>query len=356
MTRVAYRGPETGHRDHAKYVLKSGQAHFVLTGEARPGTPAGEHVKNQRFYFDPEWNPGRQVLVHEQPDSVWRIDWQVPADFDLTAERASGALDARIRRIAGQRPYEIVWLSVYRFHERVAEQFRIGRVFLAGDATHLFAPFGARGLNSGVQDAENVAWKLAAVHHGWVTGHDAERLLDSYSQEQRPAALEKPAGDQCHHAVPGAPRQSGPNSPPRGVGASGARRRCSTADRLGKARRALLVPVLTTHHPTPVNGTPPDRTRSATSPGARRAVPGRALPGARATRLRQLFGAGFVALTARQPLSLPSTGVPVTSYTLPAIDSTGACDERCEPPQTACTWSARTATSPPSCLASTPRP
>jgi 2-polyprenyl-6-methoxyphenol hydroxylase-like FAD-dependent oxidoreductase len=144
----------------------------------------------RRFYFDPEWNPGRQVLVHEQPDLLWRIDWQVPADYDLAAERASGALDACIHRIVGQRPYEIVWLSVYRFHERVADRFRIGRVFLAGDAAHLFAPFGARGLNSGVQDAENLAWKLAAVHHGWVTGHDAERLLDSYAQERHPAALE----------------------------------------------------------------------------------------------------------------------------------------------------------------------
>lgn len=105
----------------------------------------------RRFHFDPECNPGRQVLVHEQPDSVWRIDWQVPADYDLATERASGALDARIRRIVGERPYEIVWLSVYRFHERVADEFRVGRVFLAGDAAHLFAPFGARGLNSGVR-------------------------------------------------------------------------------------------------------------------------------------------------------------------------------------------------------------
>ena len=63
----------------------------------------------RRFYFDPAWNPGRQVLIHPCPDSTFRIDWQVPADYDLDAEVASGALDARIRAIIGERAYEIVW-------------------------------------------------------------------------------------------------------------------------------------------------------------------------------------------------------------------------------------------------------
>ncbi len=121
----------------------------------------------RRFFFDPSWNPGRQVLVHQCPDGVWRIDWQVPAGFDLDAERASGALDERIRKITGDLPYEIVWATAYRFHERVANTFAAGRAFLAGDAAHLYAPFGARGLNSGAQDAENIAWKLGFVRRGW---------------------------------------------------------------------------------------------------------------------------------------------------------------------------------------------
>jgi 2-polyprenyl-6-methoxyphenol hydroxylase-like FAD-dependent oxidoreductase len=146
---------------------------------------------NERhFHFDPPWNPGRQVLIHECPDGVWRIDWQVPADYDLEAEKASGALDERVRRIVGDAPYEIVWLSVYRFHERIAEHFRLGRVFLMGDAAHIVAPFGARGLNSGIQDAENLAWKLALVEKQVVRGKDAERLLSSYEVERREAALE----------------------------------------------------------------------------------------------------------------------------------------------------------------------
>ena len=68
----------------------------------------------RRFFFDPVWNPGRQVLVHPCPDSTFRIDWQVPSEYDLDAEAASGALDRRIRAIIGDRPYEIVWRSVYQ--------------------------------------------------------------------------------------------------------------------------------------------------------------------------------------------------------------------------------------------------
>lgn len=141
----------------------------------------------RRFYFDPPWNPGRQVLVHPQPDDVWRIDWQVPGDFDLEAERASGALEVRIRQIIGATtPYEIVWASQYRFHERMASAFAVNRVFLAGDSAHIVSPFGARGLNSGMQDAENLAWKLAFVLQGWAP----KALLDTYAEERRAAAEE----------------------------------------------------------------------------------------------------------------------------------------------------------------------
>lgn len=140
----------------------------------------------RRFHFDPEWNPGRQVLVHPCPDSTFRIDWQVPADYDLDAETASGALDDRIRRIVGDVGYEVVWSSVYRFHSRVADRMRCGRVLLAGDAAHLVSPFGARGLNSGVADAENAAWKIAWVGHG----RAPEALLESYHDERHAAARE----------------------------------------------------------------------------------------------------------------------------------------------------------------------
>jgi 3-(3-hydroxy-phenyl)propionate hydroxylase len=143
----------------------------------------------RRFYFDPVWNPGRQVLIHPCPDSTYRIDWQVPADYDLDAEVASGALDRRIRAIVGDRRYEVVWKSVYRFHTRCVDRMRVGRVLLAGDAAHLYAPFGARGLNSGVGDAENAAWKIAFAGRGW----SPDELLESYHVERHAAAQENVA-------------------------------------------------------------------------------------------------------------------------------------------------------------------
>src|SRR5262245_48997319 len=137
----------------------------------------------RHFHLDPPWNPGRQVLIHPQPDNVWRIDWQVPADTDAEAERASGGLDRRIRDVIGpDTPYELVWLTAYRFSQRLADAFRADRVFLAGDAAHVMSPFGARGLNSGVADAENLAWKLA-----WsLRGRAGPALLDTYEAERRP--------------------------------------------------------------------------------------------------------------------------------------------------------------------------
>jgi len=140
----------------------------------------------RRFYFDPVWNPGRQVLVHPCPGGMFRIDWQVSPDFDLAADVRSGALDHRIRQIVGDRAYTVVWRSAYRFHSRTVPRMRVDRVLLAGDCAHLVAPFGARGLNSGVLDAENAAWKLAFVLNGWAT----ESLLESYHEERHAAALE----------------------------------------------------------------------------------------------------------------------------------------------------------------------
>lgn len=148
----------------------------------------------RHFHFDPPWNPGRQVLIHPQPDGIWRIDWQVPPETDADAERDSGALDRRIRAVIGERtPHELVWVTGYRFSQRMADAFRSGRVFLAGDAAHVMSPFGARGLNSGVADAENLAWKLARV-----VREDAPiSLLDTYDTERRPAALENLAATEA---------------------------------------------------------------------------------------------------------------------------------------------------------------
>ena len=88
------------------------------------------------------------------------------------------------RRHLGESEVEIVWVGPYGYRTQLMECFRQGRVFFAGDVAHVMNPFGARGGNSGVQDAENIAWKLAAVE----TGRAGAALLDSYDAERRAAA------------------------------------------------------------------------------------------------------------------------------------------------------------------------
>lgn len=151
-------------------------------------------TNERHFHFDPPWNPGRQVLIHPQPDGVWRIDWQVPPGTDPDQERATGGLDRRIRQVVGDgTTYDLVWMTAYRFSQRLADRLRHGRVFLAGDAAHVMSPFGARGLNSGAADAENLAWRLA-----WVARGDAfESLLDGYDVERRGAALQNLAATEA---------------------------------------------------------------------------------------------------------------------------------------------------------------
>jgi 2-polyprenyl-6-methoxyphenol hydroxylase-like FAD-dependent oxidoreductase len=154
----------------------------------------------RRFFFDPSWNPGRQILVHPCPDGVWRIDWQVPADYDLEEDQRNGTLDARIQMIAGDKPYEVIWLSAYRFHQRRASVLAKGRVVLAGDSAHIYAPFGARGLNAGFHDAENAAWKIAALVNGW----GGPNLIPSYDIERGSAADEnlRVTGETMEFLVP----------------------------------------------------------------------------------------------------------------------------------------------------------
>jgi len=136
------------------------------------------------FWFDPPFHRGQSVLLHAQADGLWRIDFQLGRDADVEAERDPGRIQARVSAMLGTQGFELVWSSIYQFCCRRAERFRVGRVLLAGDAAHQVSPFGARGANSGVQDADNLGWKLAAV----VKGQGADALLDAYEFERIEAA------------------------------------------------------------------------------------------------------------------------------------------------------------------------
>jgi len=156
--------------------------HFlILDVRTKLDTP-----RERWFWFDPPFNPGRTALLHPQPEGIYRIDYQLAPDEDLEAVKDPEALHRRIIATIGDRPYEVVWMSVYTYHQRALERFKHRRVLFLGDAAHLMSPFGGRGLNSGIQDAWNLVWKLALVR----AGRAPEALLDTYHDERHPAALE----------------------------------------------------------------------------------------------------------------------------------------------------------------------
>lgn len=139
------------------------------------------------FWFDPPFNRNQSVLLHRQPDNVWRIDFQLGWDADPDIERQPERVAARLRQLLGDdAQFTLEWVSVYTFSCQRMARFRHGRVLFAGDAAHRVSPFGARGANSGVQDADNLAWKLRLV----LDGQAPDALLDSYADEREFAADE----------------------------------------------------------------------------------------------------------------------------------------------------------------------
>ena len=137
------------------------------------------------FWFDPPFNRGRSALLHAQADDVWRLDFQVGDEADRDEEMQPENVARRVRAMLGEDiDFVFEWISLYRFQSRRLQRFRHGRVFFAGDAAHQMSPFGARGGNSGVQDADNLVWKLDLVLRGLAP----DRLLDSYDAERILAA------------------------------------------------------------------------------------------------------------------------------------------------------------------------
>lgn len=138
------------------------------------------------FWFKPPFHDGQTALLHRQSDNVWRIDLQLDANADAEVERRPEVVRPRIARMLGRDDFEIVWVSIYVFQCRTLERYVHGRVLFAGDSAHQVSPFGARGGAGGVQDADNLGWKLVRV----MDGRAPVALLDSYDAERRSAAAE----------------------------------------------------------------------------------------------------------------------------------------------------------------------
>ncbi len=139
------------------------------------------------FWFDPPFHPGQSVLLHRQADSVYRIDFQLGWNADPEEAKKPENVIPRIKAMLGdEREFELEWVSVYTFQCRRMNAFTHGHVLFAGDAAHQVSPFGARGANSGIQDTDNLCWKLKLV----IEGKAPASLLDSYSEERVFAADE----------------------------------------------------------------------------------------------------------------------------------------------------------------------
>ena len=139
----------------------------------------------RRAWFDPPWARGTTILMHRQPDNLWRIDYQLRrhenVDESLTPEQIRSFVQRHLDAIGeGHLPWTPVWASNYRAGAMTLDAYRHGRTLFAGNSAHAMPIFGVRGLNSGFDDADNLAWKLAAV----VQGRASDRLLDTYSTER----------------------------------------------------------------------------------------------------------------------------------------------------------------------------
>jgi 3-(3-hydroxy-phenyl)propionate hydroxylase len=132
------------------------------------------------FWFEPEFHRGESALLHRQPDDIFRLDFQLGPSADPELERQPERVLPRIRAVVGETPFELEWSSVYAFRCARMDRFVHGRVIFVGDSAHLVSPFGARGGNGGIQDADNLCWKLAAI----VKGEAPAGLLDSYDEER----------------------------------------------------------------------------------------------------------------------------------------------------------------------------
>ena len=145
----------------------------------------------RRAYFDPPWNPGNTILMHREPEGIWRIDYQLPAgespEQALRPEALRQRIDAQLEMIghAGT-PWQLDWSSVYSARTLTLPAYLHDRVLFAGDAAHLLPIFGVRGANTAFQDAQALGWQLGLVCKGLAS----PSLLENYSEERVGAARE----------------------------------------------------------------------------------------------------------------------------------------------------------------------
>jgi len=150
------------------------------------------HPIARRLWIRPPYRPQSAVILHKQPFDTWRLDYALEADEDVEEatkpENVARMVQEQVKLLmAGEPapPWRIVWISSYRPMSRTLPTYRHGRVFFAGDSAHQTPIFGGRGMNQGLLDASNLAWRLAWV----LKGKAPYRLLEKYDAERRPVIV-----------------------------------------------------------------------------------------------------------------------------------------------------------------------
>jgi 3-(3-hydroxy-phenyl)propionate hydroxylase len=202
---LSVRTPEGEYSLRSRYLLAADGAKsrirellgVRLKGENLPGRYVIADIQmehdfptERRCFFESDANPEATILIHKQPDNIWRIDWQLSEHQDPSQAMEENEVRARVqsilKMIGHTGSWELEWWSIYTANTLCLDDYRHGPVLFVGDAAHIVPIFGVRGLNNGFADAENAAWKLAYV----LNGEADERLLDSYSPERRGATLD----------------------------------------------------------------------------------------------------------------------------------------------------------------------
>lgn len=162
------------------------EEHFLITDVDMPKPPFESETPERWFWFKPPFHTGQSALLHKQPDDIYRIDLQLEFGSEPAEEAKPEKVIPRLKQIVGDRAFEIDWVSVYSFTCAMLDKFVHGRVIFVGDSAHVVSPFGARGGNGGIQDVDNLGWKLAAV----LKGEAPPDLLMTYDEERRHGAAE----------------------------------------------------------------------------------------------------------------------------------------------------------------------
>jgi len=173
-------GSPTRKRMNLPFEGQAFEEHFLIADVEMDESPFETETAERWFWFEPEFHPGQSALLHKQPDNIYRIDLQLGSDADPQTEADEEKVFPRIKAMIGDKPFKLDWMSVYKFRCAKLERFVHGHMIFVGDSAHVVSPFGARGGNGGIQDVDNLCWKLAMV-----LGGEADAiLLETYNEER----------------------------------------------------------------------------------------------------------------------------------------------------------------------------